>query len=84
MTYKMTVRTAGKNDSWEEEIDSVFVTEDSPHFSTHEVGMHSGINMESCEMAEHYGRNIIDFFNRTLRQHESAREFVGVIEVPDE
>ncbi len=37
--------------------------------------------IETIEDAEEYGRGILAFFNRTLRAHESEREFVEIIEL---
>ncbi|AWD92995.1 hypothetical protein HSE3_gp043 [Bacillus phage vB_BceM-HSE3] len=71
----MTIGKVGTDVTWEEELTSMVVTEDSPHYKTHETGMHDLPKKLSKEELTHYAHNLIDWFNRTRRsEHEKARE----------
>jgi|GEM_PF-3927323 len=73
--YFITVKNA--NTQWEEEMDYMFVTKDSPHFDTHVEGMHNHIPKNlTFEQVQHYANNLIDHFNQTLRPGESTRELI--------
>lgn len=76
--YFMKIREIKTGREWEEEMTSMFVTEKSPHYSTHESGMHHDIPKNLTEeQVQHYAENLMLFFNRRLRAGESPRELVS-------
>lgn len=76
--YFITVKQVATGATWEEELTSMYVTKDSPHFESHESGMHDIPKNLTEEQVEHYGKNLVHaFFNNTLREGESPREFIG-------
>jgi hypothetical protein len=75
--YFIKVKQIKTGREWEEPLTSMFVTKDSPHFETHEVGIHKIPNNLKQEQVRHYAENIIKFFNAGLREGESPRELLA-------
>lgn len=75
--HLITVKNVEKGTQWEEELTSMWVTGDSPHEPTHELGMHTIDEDLTEEHLDYYGKNIINYFNDTLRPNQAPREYVS-------
>lgn len=73
--YFIKVRQVKTGNEWEEPLTSMYITKDSPHFDTHDEGMHHDIlNNLTEEQVEHYAKNLMVYFNSTLRVAEGIGE----------
>jgi hypothetical protein len=75
--YFIKVEQVNTGDTWEEQLTSMNVTEDSPHYTTHETGMHNIVPDLTEDQLKHYAEGIITYFNNTLRPGESPRKLLS-------